>query len=63
MKKNIFDQTGDKHTKREEIKQLLRTLEQTNPGLRGRIFGAVKRYPLEGWEGAQVSLRRNPAGR
>ena len=54
---------ADKHTKREEIKQLLRTLEQTNPGLRGRIFGAVKRYPLEGWEGAQPLLRQGPAPR
>lgn len=40
---------ADKHTKREEVKQLLAALEKTNPGLRGRIFGAVKRYPLAGW--------------
>ncbi len=41
---------ADKNTKREEVKQLLNTLEKQNPGLRGRIFGAVQRQPLEGWE-------------
>lgn len=41
---------ADKHTKREDIKQLLKTLEQTMPGVRTRIFGAMKRYPIHGWE-------------
>ncbi|WP_458862560.1 tRNA lysidine(34) synthetase [Acidaminobacterium chupaoyuni] len=41
---------ADKHTKREEIKQLLAELEKQNPHLRKRIFGAIKRYPLQGWE-------------
>lgn len=41
---------ADKNTKREEVKQLLHTLEKQNPGLRGRIFGAVQRQPLEGWK-------------
>lgn len=36
----------DGSTKREEIKQLLRSLEHTNPGVRQRIFGAIQRYPL-----------------
>lgn len=40
---------ADKNTKREEIKTLLAGLEKSNPGLRGRIVGAVQRYPLEGW--------------
>lgn len=40
---------ADGSTKREEIKQLLRTLEQTNHGVRQRIFGAIQRYPLKGW--------------
>ena len=39
----------DGSTKREEIKQLLRSLEHTNPGVRQRIFGAIQRYPLRGW--------------
>ena len=40
---------ADGNTKRQEIKDLLKTLEQTMPGLRERIFGAIQRYPLKGW--------------
>lgn len=40
---------ADGNTKREEIKQLLRTLERENHGVRQRIFGAIQRYPLRGW--------------
>ena len=40
---------ADGNTKREEIKQLIRTLEHQNHGVRQRIFGAVQRYPLRGW--------------
>ena len=40
----------DKYTKREEIKQLLQTLEKDYPGLRTKIFGAIRRYPLYGWD-------------
>lgn len=40
---------ADGNTKREEIKQLLRTLEHQNHGVRQRIFGAIQRYPLRGW--------------
>ncbi len=38
------------NTKRQEIKDLLRDIEHTNHGLRERIFGAMQRYPLKGWE-------------
>lgn len=41
---------ADKHTKREEVKTLLRELEHTHHDLRERIFGAIQRYPLVGWE-------------
>lgn len=40
---------ADGNTKRQEVKDLLRTLEQDHRGLRDRIFGAIQRYPLEGW--------------
>ncbi|MCL2081079.1 MAG: tRNA 2-thiocytidine biosynthesis TtcA family protein [Oscillospiraceae bacterium] len=40
------------HTKRQEVKDLLKTLEKSYPGLRHKIFGAMKRHPLQGWETA-----------
>lgn len=41
---------ADGNTKRQEVKDLLRALEKDNHGLRERIFGAIQRYPLDGWE-------------
>lgn len=40
----------DKHTKREEVKELIYDLVKTYPDLKDRIFGAMQRYPLEAWE-------------
>jgi len=40
----------DKETKREDIKQLLRTLETDYHDLRQHIFGAMQRLPLDGWK-------------
>ncbi|MBQ6997539.1 MAG: adenine nucleotide alpha hydrolase family protein [Oscillospiraceae bacterium] len=40
----------DKHTKREEIKQLVFDLSKTYPDLKERIFGAMQRLPLPQWE-------------
>ncbi len=40
---------ADKNTKREEMKQLLRTLERQNRGLRYRIFGAICRSEIDGF--------------
>lgn len=40
----------DKETKREDIKQLIRTLEHDYHDLRQHIFGAMQRLPLSGWE-------------
>lgn len=42
--------TVDKHTKREEIKNLIFDLVKTYPDLKERIFGAMQRYPLPEWE-------------
>lgn len=36
-------------TKREETKELLRSLEKQFPQLKKKIFGAIQRYPLYGW--------------
>lgn len=40
---------ADGNTKRQEIKALLASLEQSMPGVRQRIFGAMQRHPLPGW--------------
>ena len=40
----------DKHTKREEIKQLVYDLSAQYPDLKERIFGAMQRFPLPEWE-------------
>lgn len=40
---------ADGNTKRQEVKNRLREMEQTMPGVRQRIFGAIQRYPLKGW--------------
>lgn len=40
----------DKHTKREEIKDLIYELVKTYPDLKERIFGAMQRFPLPEWE-------------
>lgn len=40
----------DKHTKREEIKDLIFDLVKTYPDLKERIFGAMQRFPLPEWE-------------
>lgn len=39
----------DGHTKREYIKQLLRQLNQQNPGVRERMFTAIQNGNLKGW--------------
>ena len=36
-------------SKREEIKDLLKTLGAAEPEIKTRLFGAIKRLPLEGW--------------
>ena len=39
----------DRHTKREEVKELIFNLVKEYPDLKERIFGAMQRYPLEAW--------------
>lgn len=41
---------ADKHTKREEVKQLISSLHDQYPDLKTRIFGAMQRMPLPNWE-------------
>ena len=39
----------DDSSKRHEIKELLRTLGAGYPDLKSKVFGAMQRYPLDGW--------------
>lgn len=40
---------ADKHTKRQEIKELVAVLSKTYPDLKTRVFGAMQRLPLPQW--------------
>ena len=40
---------SDKHTKRQELKDLIVTLSATYPDLKNRVFGAMQRLPLPEW--------------
>ena len=40
---------ADGVTRRQEVKDLLQKLEADYPNLRTKIFGAMQRYPLYGW--------------
>ena len=41
---------ADKHTKRQEVKDLIRDLQATYPDLKTKLFGAMQRLPLPAWE-------------
>ena len=40
---------ADKHTKRQEVKELIVTLQAQYPDLKTKIFGAMQRLPLPKW--------------
>ena len=40
---------ADKHTKRQEIKDLIYRLGADYPDIKDRIFGAMQRFPLPAW--------------
>ena len=50
---------ADKHTKREEVKQLISELRLPYPEIKTRIFGSMQRMPLPNWE-VQVHPRHKP---
>ena len=41
---------ADGATKRQEVKELIRDLERSYPGLKERVFGSMQRLPLPEWE-------------
>jgi tRNA 2-thiocytidine biosynthesis protein TtcA len=50
----------DGASKREEVKVLLKELGQSYPDLKTKVFGAMQRLPLDGWEPAEYSRRPLP---
>ena len=40
---------ADKHTKRQEVKELIVTLQAQYPDLKSKVFGAMQRLPLPKW--------------
>ena len=49
----------DKDSRRYDMKKLLAQLEGDYPDLRSKVFGAMQRYPLEGWEPTVLERKRN----
>jgi len=47
-------------SKREEIKTLIKTLSMSYPDLRSKVFGAMQRLPLDGWEPGEYTRRPLP---
>ncbi len=43
----------DQASKRKEVKELLRGMAADFPDLKTKIFGAMQRLPLDGWEGVR----------
>ena len=48
---------ADKHTKRQEIKELIVTLQAQYPDLKTKIFGAMQRLPLPQWGTGDVKSK------
>lgn len=48
----------DGHTKREETKNALSEQEKLDKGFKERIFGAIKRFDLEGWGNDETRERQ-----
>lgn len=51
---------ADGNTRRQEIKELLYEMQGRYPGLKERIFGAMQRRPLPGWEPLEHRRRPEP---
>ena len=47
-------------SKREEVKTLLETLGKSYPDIKGKVFGAMQRLPVAGWEPAGYARRPLP---
>ena len=50
----------DGNSKREDVKVLIKTLQKDYPDLKSKIFGAMQRLPLDGWEPNEYARRPLP---
>ena len=50
----------DGHSRRQEVKELLASMEKTYPDLKQKIFGAMQRYPLYGWRDGGAERYKRP---
>ena len=50
----------DKRSKRQEVKDLIKNLSAQYPDLKSKVFGAMQRLPLDGWEPAEYTRRPLP---
>ncbi len=50
----------DGHSRRQEVKELLASMEKTYPDLKQKIFGAMQRYPLYGWRDGGAERKKRP---
>jgi len=44
-------------TRRQEVKELIESLSERYPDLKQKIFGAMQRYPLYGWETEETAAK------
>ena len=51
----------DKTSKRHEIKQLIKTMSESYPDMKSKVFGAMQRLPLPGWAPADAESIRTKA--
>ncbi len=50
----------DKRSKRQEVKELIKNLSAQYPDLKSKVFGAMQRLPLDGWEPEEYARRPLP---
>ena len=50
----------DGTSKRREVKDLISGLEEKYPDLKAKVFGAMQRYPLDGWDVPELKRRPMP---
>ena len=50
----------DRKSKREEVKGLIKSLGEQYPDLKNKVFGAMQRLPLDGWQPKEYARRPLP---